>query len=151
MSGRAAALWHEALSRSEQRRRRILILPSQVKKVVEAAVKQSGTPAPKSISERLGLLVVKRRRELEGKNTTPESLWLEIAARTDEIYLVAEPLRDEFIRVTKELMRACGLEVNEETLKVGPLKDPIRIHGARLCEPLALALLLDSSVSRIDL
>ena len=135
MSVRVAALWHEAL-----RRRRILISPSQVKEKVKAAVKQSGTPAPKSISERLGALVVKRRRELKGKNTTPESLWLEIAARTDEIYLVAEPLRDEFIRVTKELMRACGLEVNDETLKVGPLKDPIRIHGARLREPLALAL-----------
>eukprot|EP00242_Pyramimonas_sp_CCMP2087_P002138 CAMPEP_0198232874 /NCGR_PEP_ID=MMETSP1445-20131203/115952_1 /TAXON_ID=36898 /ORGANISM="Pyramimonas sp., Strain CCMP2087" /LENGTH=667 /DNA_ID=CAMNT_0043913561 /DNA_START=14 /DNA_END=2015 /DNA_ORIENTATION=+ len=79
----------------------------------------------RSVAFRLAKLTTKRNRK-EGIPTSPEALWKQILARTDEIYVVADDMMEVFSVVAKRLVHDSGLE--EDALHIGPLKDPVRVH-----------------------
>ena len=54
------------------------------------------------------------------------ALWTDIARHTDEMYIVGELLFPTFESGMNELIAAAGLA--KKCLKIGPLKDPIRIY-----------------------
>ena len=87
----------------------------------------SAVPAVKeirSVASRLANLVEKRKDK--GIRITPEALWRQILARTDEIYVVADVMSEVFPAVAKQLVRDSNMK--ETALHIGPLKDPVRVH-----------------------
>jgi len=68
-----------------------------------------------------------RKLQQNEPSLTASTLWAKILARTDDMYVVAEKLKSAFVVMMKAALRASSLNP-EEALKMGPLKDPVRVH-----------------------
>ena len=112
-------------------------------KHTRAALKREPTFEAMGVAVKLGLLLLERRRRLEGRNDADEKLrcaapqatalklWPAIVARTDEIYVALEDLKDLFEEAVKQLAADHALAADGDVI-FGGLKDAVRIHEKAL-------------------
>jgi len=94
----------------------------------DEALKQDAAFKDLKLTTKLGLLLLKRREK--EPTLTAAALWERIWRRTDDVFVATEDLKPIFEATVRQLAAELGIE--EQDLKFGPLKDPVRIHEKAL-------------------